>query len=382
MIDRREHDARLREAAAAIAAALPVAFLVVGALRAYPFLDDVNVPAKTPDDWHTYKQLALSVVRDGVSMPALSTTYAGLPHGFLYIYFVALMFAVTGVNSTHVYVVQSFLLGLSISLTYAAIRARVTAVGGLMFLLALTALMYVDAFRNLTFKLLSENLYFLLYPLLLIFLYRSVEQDDGAPHESFAAGVLLGLVVLARPSFVLSAAMLIAAAWIHAVVGRQSLRSPVLLSLGSAIAASGVALRNYAVARRATFDIVTDTSDWLRLWNLPPSDAVIALAKRTLFVFGFTQPIAPQYRLRPHWMILWLLWAIYPLVRLRRQQPFEFWELLLYVYVIAYVAPLVLVAADITSYGGRMVVVILPLLLVPAFRLFFASSSAVTHVRH
>ena len=69
---------RLQSISAAIAAVLPVAFLAIGALRAYPFVDDVSVPASTPDDWHTYKQLALSVVRDGLSMPALVASYAGL----------------------------------------------------------------------------------------------------------------------------------------------------------------------------------------------------------------------------------------------------------------------------------------------------------------
>src|SRR2546427_2512337 len=137
---------RLESTSASTAAVLPVAFLAIGLLRAYPFADDVSIPTSTPDDWHTYKQLALSVVRDGLSMPALATSYAGLPHGFLYVYFVAFVFAVLGVNSTYVYVVQSFALGLSISLTYLAVRKRVTPVGGLTFLLTLTALIDADVF--------------------------------------------------------------------------------------------------------------------------------------------------------------------------------------------------------------------------------------------
>jgi hypothetical protein len=105
----------LESVSTAIAIVLPVVFLGMGALVAFPFVDDVSVPARIPDDWHTYKQFALSVVRDGLSMPALTTSYAGLPHGFLYIYFVALVFAVAGVNSTYVYIAQSAALGLSIS---------------------------------------------------------------------------------------------------------------------------------------------------------------------------------------------------------------------------------------------------------------------------
>jgi hypothetical protein len=36
----------------------------------------------------------------------------------------------------------------------------------------------------------------------------------------------------------------------------------------------------------------------------------------------------------------------------------------------------------LSFYGGRMIVVILPLLLIPAVRVFFANPSDVTHVRH
>src|SRR5436309_543065 len=90
---------------AVIGGVIPVAFLAMGVVRAYPFADDVQVPARVPDDWHTYKQLALSVMHDGLSMPAVASSFGGLPHGFLYIYFLALLFTVAGVNATYVYVV-------------------------------------------------------------------------------------------------------------------------------------------------------------------------------------------------------------------------------------------------------------------------------------
>ena len=362
---------RLESISTAIAVVLPLVFLVMGLLVAYPFADDVFVPTVMGDDWHAYKQFALSVVRDGLSMPALTTSYAGLPHGFLYIYFIALVFAVAGVNSTYVYVAQSVALGLSISLMYLAIRKWLTPFGGLAFLFTLTALMYVDVFRHLTFRLLSENLYFLLCPPLLLFLMRSVEQTDRR-RDPFLAGVVLGLVVLTRPSFILSAAMVVAAMWLYSLAKRRSLWQPALLVLGYAVGLSAVVARNYAVTRVATFDIITNTSDWQRPWNLPAVELLTALTNRTLFVFGFTGPMVPAYRLRPHWMILWLLFAIYPVFRLSQRRSLEFWEVLLYLYVICYIGPVILVA-DITSYGGRMVISVLPLVLVAAFRLLFAN---------
>ena len=79
--------------------------------------------------------------------------------------------------------------------------------------------------------------------------------------------------------------------------------------------------------------------------------------------------MAPAYRPRPHWMIIWTLWAAYPIVKLFRRERLEVWEGFLYLYVAGYIASVLFIAMDITSYGGRMVVAILPLALVPAFQL-------------
>jgi hypothetical protein len=359
---------KIRALAAVIAAVLPLAFLALGAVHAYPFLDDVPLAVRSPDDWHTYKELALSVVHGGLSIPALTTTYANIPHGFLYIYFLALIFVLFGVNSTYVYVVQSFIVGLSISLTYVAVRKRLTPVGGLSFLVALTCLMYVDVFRHLTFKLLSENLYFLLCPVFLLLLFRSID-DEHRRVEPLLAGVTLGLILLARPNFTLSAVMVTAALCIYALRPAGNYALPMLLLAGAAIGISGVVVRNYAATGRPSIDIVTSTSDWLKPWTMSPAQFVKTYVPRGLFVLGWTGPMAPAYRPRPHWMIIWMLWAAYPIVKLLRRERLELWEGFLYLYVAGYIGAVLLIPMDITSYGGRMVVAILPLALVPAFQL-------------
>lgn len=362
-------DRRVRAATTAIAIALPLAFLVIGAIRAYPFIDDVRLPAVRGDDWHTYKRLAVSILQGGLSMPGVSSSYTGLPHGFLYIYFLALIFAVTGVNAAYAYLVQSLIAGLSVSLTFVAIRRQLTVRGGLAFLLALTALTYVDVFRHLSFKLLSENLYFLVSPPLFVFLYRSVE---GGPHDardSLIAGAMLGLVVLARPSFIASAAGVVLVLVLAAAARRITLRPAVLATIGFMVVASGVVLRNYVAVGHATFDLVTDTFDWFRPWDLPLKQAAAVMTTRGLFVFGWTQALAPAYRVRFYWMALWLMWIAFPIARIRTGRGLELPDYLAYAYVIGYIGPVLLVAGDIGSYGGRMVIVVMPLLLVAAFRL-------------
>jgi hypothetical protein len=358
---------KARAVAAAMAAVLPLAFLVLGAMRAYPFIDDVPVPMPTPDDWHTYKEMALSVIHGGLSIPALTTTYANIPHGFLYVYFLALIFVVFGVNSTYVYVVQSLIVGLSISLTYVAVRRRLTPAGGLAFLVALTGLMYVDVFRHLTFKLLSENLYFLLSPIFLLLLFRSIDEPERRL-EPLLAGVTLGLILLVRPNFTASAGLVVGALCIYAGYG-GNYRLPVLLLMGVAIGVSGVLVRNYAATGRPTIDIVTSTWDWLMPWKMSPSQFVETYVPRSLFVFGWPRLMAPSFRLRPHWMLIWVLWASYPIVKLIRRERLEVWETFLYLYVAGYIGAVLFIPMDITSYGGRMIVAILPLALVPAFQL-------------
>ena len=45
-----------------------------------------------------------------------------------------------------------------------------------------------------------------------------------------------------------------------------------------------------------------------------------------------------------------------------------------YIYATCYIGPVLLVAADLPSYGGRMVIAILPVVLIPVFRLLFAET--------
>ena len=363
-------DRRIQALASTIAIAVPLAFLAVGVIRAYPFLDDVRLPAVRPDDWHTYKRLAVSILQGGLSMPGVSSSYTHLPHGFLYIYFLALVFALTGINTAYVYLVQALIAGLSVSLTYAAVRRQLTVIGGLGFLLALTALTYVDVLRHLSFKLLSENLYFLVSPPLFIFLFRSVEGRGHERRDAFLAGAMLGLVVLARPSFTGSAAAVVAVLAIAAAMRRITVWPAVFLMAGFGVAVSFVALRNYVAVGRPSFDLITDPFDWLRLWELPLREAAASLITRTLFVLGWTHTIAPAYRVRLYWTLLWLLWLAFPVMRSRSGRGLALSDWLAYAYVIGYIVPVLFIAGDIGSYGGRMVIVVLPLLVVAAFRLF------------
>jgi hypothetical protein len=281
----RKYALLFRTTATGFALVVPLLFLGLAVVRAYPFVDDVSAATSAGDDWLTYKTLALSVIDGGLAMPGAHGSYAAIPHGFLYVYFLAFLFSLFGANSAYVYVVQSFLCGASVSLTYTAVRRKFSPAVGLMFIISLAGLMYVDVYRAIAFRLLSENLYF---PLSAAALYFLLPLFDATPKRrlaySFFAGLALGLIVLTRPSFVLSAAAVLSIVFVHSRLRGVALRVPVATALGGIVGVGGNLVRDYLASGRATFAIVSDTRDWRRIWELPPVMFVQALAARAVRV--------------------------------------------------------------------------------------------------
>lgn len=335
-------------------ATLCALFGIAGYFRASPFVDDVSSVVSAGDDWLTYKNLAESVVNDGVAMRGLSGAFGAVPHGFLYIYFLALIFAIAGVNAAYAYVVQSALLGLSIGIMYSAFRRTLPLLLGLLFLLALIGLAYIDVFRVLSFRLLSENLYFPLAAMM----WLAVTRERPSAATSAVSGLLLGLTVLTRPSTIMGAGLVFAILAMQAIAGRRG-RGAAMLALGFAIGLAPATLRDWFVTGHVGFQLVSNTHDWIRIWNAPLPEFLAALGRRTAFAFGWTSLMQPAFSLRPHWLALWALAALYVPLKIIRRESFSAWEWMLGLYICAYIGPVVLVA-DIASYGGRMIATILP----------------------
>jgi len=332
---------------------LTILFGGLALARAWPFVDDVSPILSSGDDWLTYKTLAVSVVRDGPAMVGLNKAYGAVPHGFLYVYFVAMVFAITGINASHVYVVQSALLGLSVGLMHSAFRRTMSPLLGLALLASLLGLVYIDVYRLLSFRLLSENLYFPLAAATWVLLMR-----DGRLSIAALAGACLGLTVLTRPSVVMAAALVLAI-FIGRELFKRRWRHAIALMLGFALGLSPTVLRDWFATGQIGFQLVSNTGDWIRIWRAPLADFVGALGQRIAFAFGWTSLMQPMFRSRPHWMALWILAAMYIPLKIWRRESFSVWEWSLGAYICGYIGPVILVA-DISSYGGRMVSTILP----------------------
>ncbi len=340
---------------------IPLAFLVLGVLRAWPFFDDVPLDGASGDDWLQYKIYADSILHGGLSIPAIHGPYLA-PRGFFYNYFVAGVFALFGENSSYVYVVQSFLVGLSASLLYVIARTRMSRLGAFAVLLGATAYVYVDFFRALTFRLLSENLYIFLLPAFLLLSLSSL--NDRSVPKAAGAGICLGLVTLTRPTALAGGLAALAIAAAYSLKERASAHRVLLtVFLLFALTMSLLPLRDFAATGRPGFDLITYSSDWGRPPTDSPQSFLEFYARRGLFTVGFTSAYGgTDYRWRPHWMLLWLglLVALVASIRARRLP--EMWELVCLSFVLLHIVP-VTIFADIVSYGGRLVAMIMPLLL-------------------
>lgn len=355
-------------------AVFTAALLAIALVRAYPFNDDVNPTISAGNDWLTYKANALSILRDGLSMPRVAGSYAR-PGGFLYNYFVAGVFALTSVNSKHVYLAQTVLLGLSVGLMTLAFKAYLNQLTPIYFLL-LAVPYSLEVFFVYTFRLLSENLVIFLLALfcfcgLAAFRKRSVAL-------AVVTGVIAGLCALCRPNLILlpfSTALL----FLLYVKGKVRILVAAVFLAASILTFGLLPLRNYVVTKQASLSALTYTGDWEKPdvdFSAPLTAGKLTRAavtslgfygRRVLFCFGLTtfrQFDLSPYWLRPHWIIMWAGAFLFCWQRLKQRRP-EFWEAFAMTFVLFYLTPLIAVA-QIHNYGVRMIVPVLPMLLLMA----------------
>ena len=359
--------------ASALTVLLIIGLAAIGALYAarmialFPLEHDVEAANSMGDDWLVYHFNALSVLNDGLTLPAIDGPYRR-PGGFGYVYFIAAVYAFAGVRSEAVYLVQGLLLIAGIAGMYAVFRPRLSPLAGLAFLLALAVFMYADVYRALTFRLLSENVLFPLFPALLYFVIKG---ESTAKRRYFAlGGVVCGLCFLVRPNAIVLAPAAAGVILLYKSSPAFSwrLRAAVLFLAAFAAVASLLPLRNYLVTGRFAAPSLTTRADWsgASYANRPvplmerAQRAVMQTARRVAYLVGIPQFLRPTFRVRPHWLVMWggFIWYLYTL---RKRRP-QFWEVLVLAMAFSYFAPIVEFGA-IASYGGRMVVPGIPLIL-------------------
>lgn len=348
-----------------IAWTLALAVVLVGLAvhRVENFQDDVNEASAKGDDWLIYKQNAVSIVEGGLIMPSVKGNYV-LPGGFLYNYLVAAVFAATGrQNASFVYVTQAALLAFSVGLMTAAFRDRLQSRTLWCFAIALAATAYIDVFRYYTFKLLSENL--VLFCLAGWWLSLMIALRRNSSGLLFlVSGGILGVCILARQNLLPMGPIVVLILWSRQRRDRLVAGAAPLFACGVVLCASLIVVRNVAATGRLDLSVLAYRSYWIQ----PPHGLIATAAfygKRALFPIGFLPLLSPVYSFRPHWMLAWA--GVIAFCVARRAGGFELWELLVMMFIVAYLAPIVAVA-EITNYGYRMILPVVPAVLLLAFR--------------
>jgi hypothetical protein len=95
--------------------------------------------------------------------------------------------------------------------------------------------------------------------------------------------------------------------------------------------------------------------------------AAIEQGRRLLFIAGFTRAMEPQYRLRPHWMLMWAGVAVFVVMAIRSRR-LEFWQAVVITYLAVYLGSLVTLRLEVQNYGFRMIVPALPCVLLLAVK--------------
>jgi hypothetical protein len=242
---------------------------------------DPTVETDTGDDWWSYHRMGVDIFRHGLSMPVVHGVYSA-PGGFLYSYFVAAVYWISGVDPRHVYILQGACVALALLIFYVALRPYLSALAALLYLAVTAYILYVDLYKEIAIRLLSENLVVLMIGVATWVVLRAWEHDSAALFS--LAGLMLGVVMLTRLSLELiplavAVAILV---WSRGELPRALLHATILL-VSSLAVFSLLPLRNAVVAGHFT----AGSSDQSYLLpNLQDPAAWILIAKKTLFCAG------------------------------------------------------------------------------------------------
>lgn len=371
-----DHEGFLVRLELGLAICIPLLFLLLAVLRARPFVDDTPIligphgellPGNG-DDWFTYKIHALNILSGGLAEPNFGR-FVFTVHGFLYNYFVAGIFKVSGVNTSYVYVIQTFLVGSSPSILYVTarlVRFRFAHLAAIAFFLLASAQLYIDYFRYLSFLLMSENLFLPLFAVSLCAYAWAFRRRSRI--GAFVAGILLGLTVLSRLSDFYPALGVLLVAPAYFLLKRRlapPLSLSVAITIGFALAMALFPLREYVATGTPDVDVFLVKHGF----DTPPAQLVewpAYYGARLAFVFGIPQWLAvydrgiADFRVHPHWIVIWLGVIGYLASRLRWRRLPDLAELTMLVFLGLYTGAYTFVGA-LENYGGRSVSVILPL---------------------
>lgn len=343
--------------------ALPLALIAIFlGLGFYSHSSELGRPfyGHPDDDWTHYHKHAVDVLENGLSIPSLPKAYT-TPAGFLYIYSVAFIYRLFGVNPGAVYLAQSALLGFSVWLLFLAFGRGLSPSGKTALLCMLVVYAFFDVQRPYTGRLLSENL--AIWEVALFFNLLLWGYADNRSWARVASLAWLGVLYLTRPNFLPFAAA--CPIWLgiwHHGRGKAPYWEFALGLILMFFIVNLMGLRNYMAAGHwsvipplawnQAVDVHLPTP-WY--WLSHPGEVAWSMVIRTLYAAGFMPLLVKEFSYRPHWWVLWLACLIVAVKRWRQTKPFSLEEKGLMLYIITVMGPIILVGY-LTGYGFRFLV--------------------------
>jgi hypothetical protein len=361
-------------------------FAIAGLVQVWSYLTvPYHYAWPMKDDYDAYHYWAVDIVEHGLAMRLAPVPYA-LPAGFLYIYFVALCYKVFGILPPVVFIVQSAMLGGSVVLLFLAFRDEPGRPAKYLLLLGLAAFAFLDVGRQYALQLFSENL--LIFELAGFFYLTQRGFVGGRSWARILALAVLGAIPLTRPNAVL----FVPGALMWLIVNRRGVgfwRDLASGLVAFAVVFSLMALRNHAAGGQWTafppfprnavggLDVpgyggplgtvvaAGQAQDWrgtrtlvelaLRAWWRDPLEVAREYGRRILFTGGFLPLVQPEFRYRPHWMIMWAVFVGALAWRLARGVELGPMVELLLIWLVTFLGPVV-ATTQIANYGFRYVV--------------------------
>lgn len=336
-----------------IAISIILIFTIFPLIRLYPFENTLNLILKGVDDWCRYARFASDIEHNGILMPSVKGNYFA-PAGFMYNYFVALCFLVFGDNTVPVFIIQNLLLGLSVAFIYWCFRDKMQPLTGLAFLLTMSAFALLDMGKCYTFRLLSENLAVFLIS---VFFYCFIKGTEKSRVLLIMfSSFIMGLLILTRPNILLFGIVLIIIAVYYFIKQKKARVSNIFLFiLILVLSSSFLAIRNHLVCGGWVF-LPTEGIFFGVHFFRQDGFSFSYFIKKVLFCLGFLTPLEPAYLWRPHWTIMWIGYFIYIFFRIREKRNFEIWEITAHLFIFCYYILLLLIAPKLGSYGFRLLV--------------------------
>lgn len=319
--------------------------LLSSLVRSFPFTATIFDLVEGVDDWNRYARQALDIEQNGLSISSITGDYNG-PGGFLYNYFLAALLGIFGPHLFPIYAVQSMMLGLSVAFVFWTFKNSMNRRTGNLFLVTLCGFALLDVHVHYTHALLSENLGLLTISAFLYFLVRTLK--SSRKWQLYLATVFLVLAILSRPNFLPFSGIYVLVLlyrWRGSNALQKVLPHIIILLAGLAI----IPFRNYLVGGNFTVLPSEGTHDALvQLYTNGP----LYFLKKVAYCFGYLSALMPDYRIRPHWMLMWCGYFVHCFYWAKYQRKPALWELTSQAFIVTYFV-LAIVFVTVGSYGYR-----------------------------